>query len=458
MNIDPLQIPRRSAHLGWVLLWALSACGPQPLAQADSQRPPGLAAPLITASPVPVTDDPIDNSTDNTTADNTTADNTATDSVPRPADHPALVPNPDLSPTTRPSPTPPLPKATQALLNQLPQAPLNPPPADFRFAVISDLNRAYGSTTYDPSVTTTVNLLPYWRPDLVLCSGDMVAGQSLSLSDDEVTAMWTAFDQLVAEPLRSAGIPFGFTLGNHDASAAPNGAGGYSFQRDRDQAAAYWQTPAHDPGVNFVDRSQFPFYYSFTAGPADEVFFLVWDGSTHIIPPAQLAWVDQALQSSPAQQAQFRFLIGHLPLYAVAEGRNRPGEVMANSEQLRTLLERHQVHTYISGHHHAYYPGQRGQLDLLHTGLIGSGPRPLIDQSTPSPKTLTLLDLDTSQGQLTYTTYNAETWEVIALETLPRFLLGHNGRVRRRDVAPSDLTAPEQSRCEARLGAALCRD
>lgn len=422
---------------------------------------------------------------------------TAQEAVPA---HPAslstapapLAPSPTPTPIApTPSPTPqPLPPTTVTTLAQLAQPPLQPPRGDLRLAIISDLNRAYGSTDYDPSVTTTVNLLPYWRPDLVLCSGDMVAGQSLSLSDGEIVAMWAAFDRFVAQPLRSAGIPFGFTLGNHDGSGASNGSGGYTFQRDRDQAAAYWRNPAHDPGVNFVDRHQFPFYYSFTAGANGEAFFLVWDGSTDVIPPTQLAWVEQALQSPAAQQASFRFLIGHLPLYAVAEGRNRPGEVMSNSESLRALLEKHQVHTYISGHHHAYYPGQRGQLQLLHTGLIGSGPRPLIDHSQPSPKTLTVLDLEYPQpappsnphtpsappnppsspqnpapdnpqthppGSITYTTYNVETWEVIALETLPRFLLGHNGRVRRQDVGVADLTAAEQATCEARLGADRCQ-
>ncbi|MGA1356795.1 MAG: metallophosphoesterase family protein [Prochlorothrix sp.] len=374
---------------------------------------------------------------------------------------PAATAAPSPTPIAPPSPSPtpaPLPPATTATLAQLPQPPANPPKGNLRLAIISDLNRAYGSTDYDPSVTDTVNLLPYWHPDLVLCSGDMVAGQSLSLSDGEIAAMWAAFDRFVAKPLRDAQIPFGFTLGNHDGSGAPNGAGGYTFQRDRNQAAAYWRNPAHDPGVNFLDRQHFPFYYTFSAGPAAEAFFLVWDGSTDTIPAAQLAWVEQALQSPAAKNAKFRFLIGHLPLYAVAEGRNRPGEVMSNSESLRALLERHQVHTYISGHHHAYYPGQRGQLDLLHTGLIGSGPRPLIDHSSPSPKTLTLLDLDYSQNRLTTTTYNAETWETIALETLPRFLLGHNGRVRRQDVAIPAITEAEQAQCEARLGSALCRD
>ena len=362
----------------------------------------------------------------------------------------AATPSPDPTPSPPPSPLPP---ATAAIVARLGTPPFNPPKGDLRFAVISDLNQAYGSTTYDPEVAETVALLPYWQPDLVLGGGDMVAGQSLSLSVAEIQAMWAAFDRIVAAPLRQGGIPFGFTLGNHDGSGAPNGSGGYTFQRDRDLAAQYWRDPRHDPGITWVDRGQFPFYYTFTQGQA---FFLVWDGSTSEISPAQLAWVKTALQSPAAQSAASRILVSHLPLYAVAAGRNKPGEVMTQADDLRAMLEQFHVNTYVSGHHHAYYPGQRGTLDLLHAGLIGSGPRALIDQPNPSPKTLTLVDLDYGTGQTTYTTYNAETWQTIALASLPRFLLGHNGRVRRRDLEASDLTPAEENLCVQRLGSDRC--
>jgi len=48
------------------------------------------------------------------------------------------------------------------------------------------------------------------------------------------------------------------------------------------------------------------------------------------------------------------------------------------------LLERYHVH--ISGHHHAYFPGHRGQLELLHTGALGSGPRPLLNSNLAPQK------------------------------------------------------------------------
>ncbi|HEY9859361.1 MAG TPA: metallophosphoesterase, partial [Candidatus Obscuribacterales bacterium] len=95
-----------------------------------------------------------------------------------------------------------------------------PARGDVRIAVISDLNSQYGSTTYEAEVDKAIALIPAWQPDLVLCGGDMVAGQSQSLSDAEVQAMWAAFDRHIGAPLRKAKLPYGFTVGNHDASAA----------------------------------------------------------------------------------------------------------------------------------------------------------------------------------------------------------------------------------------------
>lgn len=325
---------------------------------------------------------------------------------------------------------------------------------DLRIVVISDLNSAYGSTSYEPEVHKALQLIPSFNPDLVLCSGDMVAGQSPKLSNAQIQAMWSAFDQTVAKPLRQAEIPFGFTLGNHDASSALDQNRRFRFQNERNLAANYWRNPAHDPGVNFIDKTDFPFYYTFTQ---NDVFFLVWDGSSQQIPAEKLAWVENALASAPAQNAKLRLAIGHLPLYGVAEGRNKPGEVMANAESLRALLEKYRVHTYVSGHQHAYYPGHRGNLELLHTGLLGAGPRALIGQGHKSAKTLTVLDFNFSQPEkVQYTTYDMKNMGIISTESLPRFLLGYNGRIIRRDLQEIDLTPGEQKTCEVTLGKPLC--
>ena len=318
---------------------------------------------------------------------------------------------------------------------------LDPPRGDLRVLVVSDLNSSYGSTTYEPTVAHAARLArEVWKPDLVLAAGDLIAGQRPTLSDANVRAMWTAFDSVVRRPLRAAGIPFGFALGNHDASAAP------AHRRDRALAAAFWRDAAHATGLAFVDSAGYPLNYSFRQGDA---FFLVWDASHAgtARDTALVRWVGEALASDVARQAKLRFVVGHLPLYAVAEGRNRAGEVLDEPDSLRALLERHAVHTYVSGHHHAYYPGRRGRLELLHAGALGQGARPLLGQAQPSPQTVTLLDVFFARDSVAYTTFAYQPGGAPALRRLepgelPPRLRGLTGYVVRRDLPDTVAPAP----------------
>jgi Icc-related predicted phosphoesterase len=305
-----------------------------------------------------------------------------------------------------------------------------PERGDVRIVVISDLNSQYGSTNYEPEVSKAIALIPQWQPDLVLCGGDMIAGQKRSLSQSQIQAMWSAFDRHIAAPLREQGIPFGFTIGNHDGSGA-TAQGKLIFEKDRQLASAYWRNPKHNPGLKFVDASGFPFYYSFQQ---NDIFYLVWDASTATIPAAQLEWVERSLSHSQAKKAKMRIVIGHLPLYPVAVGREKPGEYLANADQLRSLLSHYQVHTYISGHQHAYYPGKKEQLELLHAGALGSGPRKLLNSSLPPQKTLTVVDIDLKSQITIYTTYDLKTLSVIDIQTLPKMIVTPNGKIVRRDV------------------------
>ncbi len=314
---------------------------------------------------------------------------------------------------------------------------------DVRIAVISDLNSQYGSTQYEPQVLKAVEFLPQWEPDLVLCSGDMVAGQWPSLTKPQIQAMWEAFDRHIAAPIRKAKLPYGFTLGNHDASSALSVRNQFLFQQERDMAAAYWNDPSHPTGIQFVDRGRFPFYYTFEQ---NGIFYLVWDASSNRIPPEQLQWAERTLLGERAQKAKLRIVVGHLPLYAVAVGRAELGEIVNNGDAVRQMLERCKVHTYISGHHHAYYPARKGKLELLHTGALGSGPRPLLDSRLPVTNTLTIVDVDVAKARTTYTTYNMRNLQTIDIKTLPRLIVGPNGYVVRRDLREEDLTPAERNR------------
>lgn len=305
---------------------------------------------------------------------------------------------------------------------------VNPPHGDLRLLVISDLNSAYGSTEYEKEVHLAIKMIPFWQPDLIICGGDMIAGQKSTLTPQQVRQMWTAFHRQIAQPIRSLNIPFAFTIGNHDASGSIRN-NQYTFQQERELAVEYWQNPQHNIGVNFIDRSLYPFYYTFEQ---EGIFFLVWDASTSRIPPDKLAWVEKNLSSKTAQEAKMRIVIGHLPLYGVAKGRDKVGEVLDNAQQLQDLLTKYNVHTYISGHQHAYYPAQKENLRLLYSGALGSGPRQLLNTDTPPRKTMTLLDIKFHNEILTkYTTYDMQTWTIVNHEELPPFIKGHNGVVER---------------------------
>lgn len=292
-----------------------------------------------------------------------------------------------------------------------------------RIVVISDLNNAYGAVDYEPEVLATIDkIIHEWKPQLVLCGGDMVAGQRPSLSDSRVDSMWMAFDTFVAKPLRDAGIPFAFTIGNHDGSGYPNHA------RDRLSASKYWNDPRHTPDLDFIDRGEFPFWYSFRSGP---VFIASWDASTESIPQENLSWLESQLSTDAATQARYRFTVGHLPLYGVAIGRDTKGNVIAQADSMRSWLETKDVDLYVSGHHHAWYPGRHTYLNLLNAGAIGSGPRSLLDGSEPR-KTVTVIDIPLDGSPWLETTYDAATWEVIAPSTLPATLETLNGTIIRR--------------------------
>lgn len=314
-----------------------------------------------------------------------------------------------------------------------------PAKGDVRIIVISDLNSRYGSTTYEEQVERAIALIPGWKPDLVLCAGDMVAGQKRSLSTDQINAMWQAFDRAIYTPLKQAEIPFAFTVGNHDGSSA-RVKGEQVFAGERELASNYWKKQAL--GLEFVHETDFPFNYTFQQRG---IFYLVFDASSYFISPEQLEWIAQTLKSQEARSAKMRIAIAHLPLYPVAIGRNKVGDYVADGDKVRSLLEKYRVHTYISGHHHAYYPGKRGKLELLHAGALGSGPRQLINTKIPPRNTVTIVDINLDSALTRYTTYDLKTMKAIAIQSLPKLVSWEKNWVLRRDLELEMLNPEERS-------------
>ncbi|MFM2159313.1 MAG: hypothetical protein RLZZ124_1787 [Cyanobacteriota bacterium] len=294
------------------------------------------------------------------------------------------------------------------------------PPAattDLRLGLISDLNSRYGATTYIPEVSRGLRQLLALRPALLVCAGDMVAGQKPGLSAAQLDAMWAGFARTVLMPVRRAGVPFLPAVGNHDGSPG--------FTADRDAVRRFWTPRRQALGLRFVDAGDFPFHYS---ALQNGVFWLVWDASSSRIPPTQLNWARRQLASPEARQARLRLVVGHLPLAGVSQGRDRPGEVLEQAAAVQTLLEEGGVQAYISGHQHAWFPARRGQLDLIQLGALGSGPRRLLQGTLPPRQTYTTLDLDGSGSSLRETTYAVADGQAVVWEQLPAALEGRSGR------------------------------
>ncbi|GGM12562.1 metallophosphoesterase family protein [Deinococcus aerophilus] len=295
--------------------------------------------------------------------------------------------------------------------------PAGPPP--LRVVVLSDFNGPYGSVTYPAALSRTVQrTVNEWKPDLVLSAGDLIAGQKASLSDARVRAMWAAFDREVGAPLKTAGSPFAFTLGNHDASLA----------RDRREAAAYWQ--AHVPALTYVDRRAFPFRYSFTFG-GGRLFVAVLDASGPQVSPEQRTWLAGQLATPQAQAAGVRLVMGHLPLAGVSAGKNVAGEVIHDPTPLRQIMEQGRVLAYLSGHHAAYYPARLGGLNVLASGGIGG--RDYVGVPGTARSTVTVLSVDTAAGHATFQTFDAETGQAVATSALPTRISGLGGPLIRVD-------------------------
>jgi 3',5'-cyclic AMP phosphodiesterase CpdA len=251
-----------------------------------------------------------------------------------------------------------------------------------RVVVISDLNGSYGSTDYEASVHAGVAAVIERAPDLVLSTGDMVAGQQAGL---DYAAMWAGFHAAVSDPLMAAGLPFAVTPGNHDASGYP------AFLDERELFVDEWQ--ARKPALEYLDDSAFPLRYSFVAGAA--LFVALDDTTIGSLAAEQMAWLEEQLVAGADQPAKIVF--GHVPLWAFAQGRE---DEIIGDPALESLLVEHGVDLFVSGHHHAYYPGRRGDLRLVGTACIGAGPRALIGVDATSPKAFVALEID-EHGEIT---------------------------------------------------------
>ena len=300
-----------------------------------------------------------------------------------------------------------------------------------KLGLISDLNGSYGSTSYGSAVGRGVELLQRQQPDLVLCAGDMVAGQKRSLTIPQLQAMWAGFEQTVRAPLEKAGIPLLPAIGNHDGSSQIRN-GHWIYGRERQQAALFWERHRGELPSELIEMERFPFQYVWRR---PGLFVVVIDASSANVDSSQRQWIEAALNSVHRSPDDLCLVMGHLPLTAFSEGRARSGECIADPWDLADLLQRAGVDLVISGHHHAWYPSETLGLRLLSLGAMGSGPRRIIGSAVTSPPSLTILEWFQNNNLVREISFNLNTLQPLPSDTLPESLdVPGFAKARRRDT------------------------
>jgi len=285
--------------------------------------------------------------------------------------------------------------------------------------VISDLNSSYGSTTYNPRITTAINRIIEMKPDLVISTGDMVAGQRRPhLSKKEVRAMWASFHKTVSDPLAKAGIPFAVTPGNHDASAY----GG--FKRERQIFRDEWSK--RKPDLAYVDDDNYPFFYAFDL---QGVRFVSLDATT--LGPLRDGQ-DERLKGL-ATDGRLLVTFSHLPLWPVAQGREK--EIIGD-KALEALFLRLDVQMHLSGHHHAYYPGRKDGMLYVAQANLGGTARKLIGETRKGPASFTVLEFE-ADGQVKVSALRAPDFRTeVDLKDLPKQIQFGDAALTRMDLKP----------------------
>ena len=291
-----------------------------------------------------------------------------------------------------------------------------------RIVVISDLNGSYGSVTYHSAVDRSIQRILQLQPDLVISTGDMVAGQRIRslLVREEIEEMWQAFHHKVTKPIQAAGINFAVTPGNHDGSAYRR------YHLERKIYAEQWGN--RKPEVQFLDDTYYPFYYAFQI---QDTLLISLDATTPgALDEKQKNWLEQLLDNE-GNSYTHKIIFSHVPLWPFSQ--ERITEALFDAE-LETLLKRHNVDIYLSGHHHAYYPGYKDGVRYVSQACLGASPRRLIGDRIKSERSITVINIPAS-GRISVEAYRAPNFDdPIPLETLPEKIVSPQAMLLREDI------------------------
>jgi hypothetical protein len=292
-------------------------------------------------------------------------------------------------------------------------------------ALLSDINGRYGSTDYSPRVSRAIDGIVRSGADVVVATGDMVAGQQQPrLDGPALDAMWAAFQDTVAGPLDAAGIPIAISAGNHDASGFP------AFAPEQARFEAWWNE--RHPGLELLPGSEWPWRY---AARVDKLLLLTFYGTMPgRLPDGERQFVERML-SKYAPSADAIVVFSHLPLWPFTRGREP--EIL-DDPALLDSLHRHGVDVYASGHHHAFFAGT-DEAGLLHLsiGALGGNVRPLVGGSVKQAHSYAVLQFKDG-GYCLSAPRAPDFTRRIGNDSLPAVIHGPLGRLQRVEPAHLD--------------------
>jgi hypothetical protein len=121
-----------------------------------------------------------------------------------------------------------------------------------------------------------------------------------------------------------------------------------------------------------------------------------------------------------------------VPLWPFAVGRET--EVLGDHE-LESILQRGNVDLYLSGHHHAYYPGYKDGVRYVSQACLGAGPRPLLGAGEAHGRSITVVDLD-ANGEIRVEAYGGPDFtRRVARSALPARIESRWATIVRDDLA-----------------------
>jgi predicted phosphodiesterase len=298
-----------------------------------------------------------------------------------------------------------------------------------RIVVISDINGRYGSTEYHPRVAKAIQVIIDLKPDLVIGAGDMVAGQKQPLLDQSrLDLMWASFNQVVADPLKEAGIELIISPGNHDGSALPG------FVLEQERFKAHWLD--RPPRLELLDGSDWPRRYALWL---EKTLIISIDGTRPgRIQDADLHLLENTLQEK-ASAADSIIVVSHLPMWPLSRGRE--SEIIIDTA-LTGLLARYEVDFFISGHHHVFYTGTDDNVtNHVAVGALGGNARKFVGQSDREPFSFVVIDNCADHYRVSARAAPSFRQEV-PLSSLPDKIRGGSGYLHRFDLSKPQTGNP----------------